>query len=83
MGGLIAALTQRIEAVQGRDLKRAAAMLFAQAYTLDALFHQLATRSAANMEHGYTQAADTYMRLALRAQNQARASRETIGASVT
>ena len=46
-------------------------MLVAQAHTLDALFCNLARRSHANSNAGYTDTADRYLRLALRAQAQA------------
>ena len=53
-------------------------MLVAQAATLDALFGQLARRSASNMEAGYLQASIGYMQLALRAQSQSRCTWETL-----
>ena len=74
---LVDALTARVETMQAGDLKRAESMLLAQAYALDALFHNLAARSLANMGE-YVNAADTYMRLALRCQNQSRATLETL-----
>jgi len=49
----------------------------AQAHTLDALFNNLARRAAANIG-AYMNAADTYLRLALRAQAQCRATLETL-----
>lgn len=59
------------------ELGRLEAMLTSQAHTLDALFHSLVRRSVANMGT-YTDAADRYMRLALRAQSQCRAAAETL-----
>ena len=59
------------------DLKRAEAMLIVQAHTLDALFNSLACRAARNLGE-YIEAADTYIRLALRAQSQCRATLETL-----
>jgi hypothetical protein len=52
-------------------------MLVAQAHTLEAIFHELAKRSALNMGE-YVNAAETYMRLALKAQSQCRATIETL-----
>jgi hypothetical protein len=63
-------------AIKG-DLGRGEAMLMAQAHTLDALFSRLITRAAKN-EGQYLDAAEKYYRLALRAQNQCRATIETL-----
>jgi hypothetical protein len=49
-----------------------------QAHTLDTIFNELARRSQANMGGGYLDAADRYMRLALKAQSQCRATIETL-----
>ncbi len=65
------------KAVVAGDLGRGEAMLCAQAHTLDAIFNAMAERARRNMgEH--MPAADAYMRLALRAQNQCRATWETL-----
>jgi hypothetical protein len=53
-------------------------MLVAQAHTLDALFHSFTYRSMRNSAEGYLPAAETYMRLALKAQSQCRATVETL-----
>jgi len=59
------------------DLKRGVAMLTAQAHTLDTIFNNLAQRAALNMgEH--MQACETYLKLALRAQSQCRATWEAL-----
>jgi hypothetical protein len=73
--GIIVALTEQIEASNDGDMKRAEAMLTAQAHTLDAIFNNLATR-AINAE--YLNNLDTYLKLALRAQSQSRATWETL-----
>ena len=75
--GIIVALTEQIEASNDGDMKRAEAMLTAQAHTLDAIFNNLATR-AINAE--YLNNLDTYLKLALRAQSQSRATWETLSA---
>ena len=75
---LVDALTKVVLDVQGGSMLRAETMLVAQAHTLDTLFHSLAAKSAANSREGYLDASDRYMRLALRAQNQARATLETL-----
>lgn len=63
-------LRQQIAEVQRGEMKRPEAMLVAQAHTLDALFQSLALRSHANSREGYLDAADRYLRLALKAQAQ-------------
>lgn len=64
--------------VQRGEMKRAEALLVAQAHTLDALFSNLALRSRDNARGGYLEAADRYMRLALKAQSQCRATVEAL-----
>ena len=59
------------------DLGGIEAMLAAQAYSLDAIFGSLALRAKANMGE-YTKSAELYMKLALRAQSQCRATAETL-----
>ncbi|KFL36717.1 hypothetical protein [Arenimonas donghaensis] len=54
-------------------------MLTAQAHTLDAIFNRLAMRAASNMAE-YPAATETYLKLALRAQSQCRATLETLAA---
>jgi hypothetical protein len=78
LGETIRVLGQQIERVKGGDMTPADEMLVAQAATLDALFGQLARRSAANMEAGFLQASIGYMQLALKAQTQARCTWETL-----
>ena len=56
-------------------------MLTAQAHTLDALFTALVQRAALNSGE-YIGAADTYNRLALKAQSQCRATLETLGQGI-
>ena len=65
------------DAVNAGDLGAAERMLSAQAAALNAIFGELARRAALNMgEH--LGAAETYMRLALKAQSQSRATIETL-----
>ena len=75
--GLIQALHEQIKAVKDGDLNRVEAMLVTQAHTLDAIFNELAQRAAANMGE-YMNATDLYLRLALKAQSQCRATLETL-----
>lgn len=74
---LIEATQVQIKAVQDGDMNRTEAMLITQAHTLDAIFNELARRAALNMGE-YINAADTYLRLALKAQGQCRATLETL-----
>lgn len=72
-------LKSQTEAIQTGDMKRPEAMLAAQAHTLDALFATLARRAAANMDGGYLETANTYMKLALKAQAQTVRTIEALG----
>jgi hypothetical protein len=64
-------------AVQAGDLSGVEAVLAAQLVALNTVFGEMARRSALNMgEH--LDATDRYMRLALRAQSQCRATAETL-----
>ena len=75
LGGLIDTLTEQTRASSDGDLKRAEAMLTTQAHTLDAIFNNLARR-AINAE--YMDNLDRYLKLALRAQSQCRATWEAL-----
>ena len=79
IGELVSALTEQTQASIDGDLGRAEAMLTAQAHTLDAIFNILARRAALNMGE-YLEAADRYIKLALKAQSQCRSTWETLGA---
>lgn len=72
-------LRELVAEVQAGNMKRPEAMLVAQAHTLDALFQNLALRSYSNSREGYLDAADRYMRLALKAQAQAVRTIEALG----
>lgn len=72
-------LSRQVDQMRSGDLGKAEAMLYAQAQTLDAIFLNLATRAHRQMGQGdYLYAADTYMKLALRAQSQCRATLEAL-----
>lgn len=75
--GLIDELSDQAKAVNDGDLKRAERMLIVQAHTLDAIFNNLAQRSI-NAE--YMDNLERYLRLALKAQSQCRATLETLAA---
>jgi len=71
------ALLERADAMSRGDLSGAEAMLTAQASSLNAIFAEMARRAAANMGE-YLTATETYLRLALKAQAQCRATLETL-----
>ncbi len=72
---LIEATQVQIKAVQDGDMRRTEAMLVTQAHTLDAIFNELALRAIKSelMPH-----LEIYLRLALKAQSQCRATLETL-----
>jgi hypothetical protein len=72
-------LGRQNERVRDGDLSRADSLLMTQAHTLDAIFNELARRAALNMGE-YINATDRYLRLALKAQSQCRATLETLAA---
>lgn len=72
---LVDALTEQTSRTIDGNMERAAAMLTAQAHTLDAIYNSLARR-AINAE--YMDHLESYLKLALRAQSQCRATWEAI-----
>lgn len=70
-------LARKAVAVHSGDMKEAETMLVAQAAALDGIFAALASRARMNMGE-YMNAAEKYMRLALKAQGQCRATLETL-----
>lgn len=74
---LVAELRTQGAHIHSGDLRRAESILAAQAHTLDAIFNELARRSAMNIGE-YINAAERYMRLALKAQGQCRATLEAL-----
>ena len=78
INSLIRELSGQVAAVNRGDLSRAEAMLIAQAHTLDEIFSSLARRSCRNINGGYLNAAECYMRLALKAQSQCRTTLEAL-----
>jgi len=76
INGLITELKQQTAAVHGDDLSRAESMLMAQAHTLDGLFARLTSNALTSSDMDRL---ERYMKLALKAQNQARATLQTLG----
>ncbi len=79
INALVDELREQVGRVQVDDLRRPESMLVAQAHTLDALFASLVRRATSNMGGGSLEAADRYMRLALRAQAQTVRTIEALG----
>jgi hypothetical protein len=77
MGALVDCLSGGVEDVWAGDMKRAEAMLYGQATALQAIFMNLARR--ANSQE-YLKHFETYLRLAMKAQSQCRATLETLAA---
>ena len=76
---LLASLKDCGGAVNRGDFSAAERMLTAQAVTLNAMFGELARRAAVNMGT-HLSTTETYLRLALKAQSQSRATVETLAA---
>jgi hypothetical protein len=77
LGELVTDLQKKAETIQDGNMKPVEAMLYGQAMALQTIFTNLARRSAMNVGE-YMDAADKYMRLALKAQSQCRATLETL-----
>ena len=74
---LCAELGEQAKHVHQGDLRRLEGTLMNQAQTLDAIFNNLARRAAVNAGE-FMGACETYLRLALKAQAQCRATLETL-----
>lgn len=75
---LVDELGKQVLTIRDDCMDRPEAMLAAQAHALDAMFTCLAQKAAANMNAGYLQATETYMRMALKAQSQCRTTLEAL-----
>jgi hypothetical protein len=76
---MVASLQEHGKRVNDNDLSAAEQMLTAQAIALNAIFAEMARRAALNMGQ-HIDAMEKYMRLALKAQGQSRATVETLAA---
>lgn len=74
---LRAALEDQATAVHRGELEQVETMLLAQSCALESIFMELARRAASNFGTN-TDAAERYMRMALKAQSQCRANLETL-----
>jgi hypothetical protein len=77
LGASADVMREKVAAVNTGDLSGVEATLVAQAAALNAIFTELARRGALNMGE-YLSASETYLRLALKAQSQCRATLETL-----
>lgn len=80
----VKALTNELAAIVRASIdgntERSESMLLSQAHVLDELFHVLTRRALLNFKETYMDAGERYMRLALKAQSQARTTLETLAA---
>lgn len=79
MSELYASMLDKVRAVKDGSLAGPEAMLTSQAVALDIIFAELARRAAMNMGE-YIEPTERYLRLALKAQAQCRATIETLAA---
>lgn len=77
---VIKALSESAKRISGNDFGEVEAMLASQAVVLNGMFADLAQRAALNRSEGYFEAAQTYLKMAFKAQNQARMTLETLSA---
>lgn len=75
--GLYEAISDEVTLAKSGDLTRQRALLAAQAFALNSIFTEMSRRSALNMGE-YIEASERYMRLALKAQSQCRATIEAL-----
>ena len=78
INALITELTIQVADVKAGDMSRPEAMLVSQSHTLDGLFSNLTRKAIANIDAGYVEAGERYMRLAFKAQSQCRTTIETL-----
>jgi hypothetical protein len=79
LGDVLDSLNKHAGKIKDGDLSRVEAMLGGQAAALNTMFAELARRGAVNMGE-YMGAAEIYLKLALRAQSQCRATLEALAA---
>lgn len=73
----VKALRETMKEVHAGNMQSSETLLYSQAVALNAMFSELSLRSALNMGT-FPQAAESYMRLALKAQSQSRNTLETL-----
>ncbi len=75
VGALVTALSDSIDDAWAGDMKRAEAMLYCQAQALQSIFMSFSRRA---LTQEYQKNLESFLRLALKAQNQCRATLETL-----
>jgi hypothetical protein len=75
---LVLELESLAEEAKKGDSDRAHSLLTAQSHTLDAIFHSLIIRGQHNISHGYSETGREYLKLAMRAQAQCRATVDSL-----
>lgn len=75
VGALVTALSNGIEEVWAGDMKRAEAMLYSQAHALQTMFMNFSRRA---LSQEYQKNLESFLRMALKAQNQCRMTLETL-----
>jgi hypothetical protein len=78
IGTYVNSVREQVKEVQNGDLKGVEAMLMSQAVALNGIFQEMARRAALNIGQ-HMDATETYMRLAIKAQNNCRATLQTLG----
>ena len=79
LNGAVQVVTNAAAAIQANDMRGAEAILSGQAIALNAMFVELTRRGSLNISQNL-EAAQIYLRLALKCQSQSRATLETLGA---
>lgn len=74
---MVGELTRHVNDSKAGNMNRPEAMLLTQAHTLDVIFNALAQRAGANIGT-HKDAAETYLRMALKAQSQCRTTLEAL-----
>ena len=75
LGALAAVLSSDMKGMQGGDMKRAEAMLYGQAHALQSIFMNFSRRA---LSQQYQNNLESFLRMALKAQNQCRMTLETL-----
>jgi hypothetical protein len=78
VNALVRELDNQVAAATHGDLSRVEGMLLVQSHTLDQIFNHLARRAYANIESGHLSTGELYLRLALKAQSQCRATLDAL-----
>jgi hypothetical protein len=78
INGAMASLKEASSKASAGRMEDVEATLVSQAAALNVMFAELARKAHGNMEAGYLSATETFLKLALRAQNQSRMTLETL-----